>query len=83
MNTCSICSFLTEDRCVVLKIDVDNPDTFFCAAGSFHGTNSLYQKCVKRPEGSCAACREAAADYHRAYRQRGPVDPFAELLGFE
>jgi hypothetical protein len=38
-----------------------------------HGSASSYQRCRKRPEGSCEACRKAAAEYVKAWRRSQPA----------
>lgn len=44
-----------------------------------HGTRSGYNACVKRPEGSCEACREAARVYEQDRLARERAEGAASL----
>lgn len=46
--------------------------------GVEHGTNSAYQKCKRRSEGSCEPCKAAHREY-MAVRRRDPIARNVEI----
>lgn len=45
-----------------------------------HGTYAGLQRCKKRPEGACSACKKAGAEYMAERRKTKPGARSAELL---